>query len=588
MSVRSTSTLLAGLLLILVGALFLMVNFTQFAISWVVFLKIVLPALFVFAGTRKLIRHYTWSEEELLQKPGSAGLLSGIFWLSLGIVILLDIFNLVDALGFIGFYWPVLLIVFGLGKIADYYRLTSRMQIRTGEIFGVVFVVVFGLASSQLSRAHFPLLEELRWDLPWPEGLETSGERFRFELEDEIPSEGLLAVEIENLYGDVQVKSGDAENVKIQLVKVVLGDAREEALEIAEQVLIVTTPEDGILRVATNRSDLGERGRKLSTHLTLTIPETLPVSIKNKFGRVLMTDRLATCSVQNSYGKVELNSIEGSLDITNRYKGVEVKNIKGKVSVTNHRGFIDVSEVEGDLDLKTEHDRLVVEDVQGQVTLQNSYGRLQVEDVSGPLHIDSTGCRVSASKVSDKVFIKSSHKLVSVRDLEGGLELESAYANVNISRIAGPVELRAAHCEVTANELEAGITIQGRGSQVSLKEISGDTSIQTSLRNVSVAEFSGALSVQNEFGEVSLKIDEQPAASITVKNANGEITLEVPERSNFKLTAQAVAGEIISDFGPEPEESEGNVAFLRTTVGEGGPQIELQTTNKRIRIKKQS
>ncbi|HUV12596.1 MAG TPA: hypothetical protein VMY18_03070, partial [Acidobacteriota bacterium] len=325
MSVRSTSTLVAGLLLILVGALFLLVNFTQFDISWVVFLKIVLPALFVFAGARKLIRHYTWSEEELLHDQGRAGLLGGIFWLSLGIVILLDIFNLVDALNFIGFYWPIVLIVFGLGKIADYYRLTSRMNIRTGEIFGVVFVVAFGLASSQLSRAHFPLLEDFRWDLPWPEGLETAGERFRFEAEETIPSEGLTAIEVENLYGDVQVKSGEAEFVKIELVKEVQGDAQEDAKNLAEQILIVLTPEEGTLRVTTNRSDLGERGRTLSTHLTLTVPEQLPVSVKNKFGRVLMTDRVASCAIQNSYGKVEVNGIEGDLSITNRYKGVEAK-----------------------------------------------------------------------------------------------------------------------------------------------------------------------------------------------------------------------------------------------------------------------
>jgi len=587
MSVRSTSTLLAGLLLILVGALFLFVNFTQFDISWVVFFKVVVPALFIFAGVRKLIRHYTWSEEELLNNQGKAGLLGGIFWLSLGIVILLDIFNLVDALKFIGFYWPVVLIVFGLGKIADYYRLSSRMNIRTGEIFGVVFVVAFGLASNQLSRAHFPLLEDFRWDLPWPEGMETSGERFRFEVEEAISSEGLTAIEVENLYGDVQVKPGETESVKIQLVKEVRGDAQEEAKDLAGQILIVMTPEEGVLRVTTNRSDLGERGRKLSTHLTLTVPEQLPVSVKNKFGRVLMTDRIAACTIQNSYGKVEVSAIEGDLSIINRYKGVEAKNIKGKVSITNHRGFIDVSSVEGDLDLKTEHDAITLEDVKGHVTLQNSYGRIQVEDVAGLLNVDSTGSRVSASKISEKVVIKSSHKLVSVRDLQGALELESAYARVSLSRIEGPVDLKAAHCEVTANGLESGLKMQGRGSQVSLNGIGGDTSIETSLRNVSITDFSGALLVQNEFGEITLKISEQPTAPITVKNSNGEITLLIPGRSSFKLSAQAVEGEIVSDFGPEPEESEGNVAFLRTTVGEGGPQIELQTTNKRIRIKKQ-
>ena len=50
--------------------------------------------------------------------------------------------------------------------------------------------------------------------------------------------------------------------------------------------------------------------------------------------------------------------------------------------------------------------------------------------------------------------------------------------------------------------------------------------------------------------------------------------------------AKMVGGEIISDFGPEPQESEGRVSVLETRVGAGGPRIELQTTQARIDIKK--
>jgi hypothetical protein len=73
---------------------------------------------------------------------------------------------------------------------------------------------------------------------------------------------------------------------------------------------------------------------------------------------------------------------------------------------------------------------------------------------------------------------------------------------------------------------------------------------------------------------------------VLISNKNGAITISIPDATNCVLSAQSVGGEVISDFGPEPNKSEGRVSLLETKVGTGGPQIELQTTQARIQIKK--
>ena len=78
MSKRSAGTLILGLLLIAAGVLFLTINLAVFNVGWVIALKIIFPALFIYIGLSKLIRHFAWDKEKLEQNPGNIELLEKI------------------------------------------------------------------------------------------------------------------------------------------------------------------------------------------------------------------------------------------------------------------------------------------------------------------------------------------------------------------------------------------------------------------------------------------------------------------------------------------------------------------------------
>ncbi|UCF39114.1 MAG: hypothetical protein JSU96_09870 [Acidobacteriota bacterium] len=586
MNTKSTSTLLAGVLLIAVGGLFLAVNLTNWSVSWLIVLKLVLPILFVIGGVVKLYRHYSWKEEQLTQQPGKASLLGGLFWLSFGVVLLLDIMGALETLAFIGLFWPILLIVYGIGKVIDFYRLSGRLQLRSGELFGVVFVIAFGIACGQLAKAHTALLDHVTWGDSIPIGIGLDSQEQRFEVEESVPLEGIEEFEIENIYGDIAVTPGDPGQAEVRLVKVVLEEERAAAEAIASEVTIRTEREEARLKITPTRAQVGERGRKLKTHLTVSIPPEIRLVVNSAYGDIKVNDRAADSKISNSYGRIEVDSIIGNVVLSNRYEAVVVSGVEGSLEINSRRGKVEARNIVGNTQITTDHELIECKGIDGDLDVRNQFGRLQLERITGSLKLDGSGSGVTVAHVDGPVEIRNSHKDVSIEKLGNRLNLETSYSKVKILEVEGYVELQAVHSEVDAKDLKAGMKLQGRGSQVALTDVSGELVIETTARRVSVEGFTGPVSVQNQDGQVELLAKERLIHPVRVTNMNGEISLLLPADSSFNLSAQSVEGEIVSDFGPAEEDSRGDVAYLKTDVGKGGPEIELQTTYSRIRIRK--
>jgi len=587
MSARSTGALILGLILIAAGALFLAVNLAVFNISWIAAVKIVFPALFIYYGLTKLIRHFTWSEEKIYQKPGKTSPLSGIFWFGLGMVLFLDILGSVETLEFLGKYWPVALIFFGLLKIFDHYRFKGTLQVRTGEVFGVVFLIFFGLGAGQLAKAHFPLFDELHLGgFNWPVMFPGDEKKYHFDAEETLPAGEIESVEVTNLYGDLNVIPVAGDSIEIHMTKVVRGETEQDAQGIADSVKIVTRQENGVLHVRTNREELDQKGRKLNTHFTFHLPEDLPIVLKNRYGDISVSKRSAACRIENTYGMVKARSITGDLFISNRYRPVEVKSIQGNLEIKNRRGSIRLEDITGKTKAATDYETITANGIDGDADLRNHFGTIRAEDIKGTLQIEGPGSRIDIRRVTKPVTIKNSHKAVSVKELEGQLSLETSYSKVTLERIRGRVVLQAGNSDISATELHGGFKLDGLGSSVSLNRIEGPIVVTTTLRLVRINRLSGPAEVRNEYGKILLESDSTLKEPVSIVNAYGEIDLVLSASAGAQISAKASPGTIESDVGEVHSSPDENTSSLNIRVGGGGPLIELETSHSNIRIKK--
>jgi len=495
----------------------------------------------------------------------------------------LDLIGVVCFFSFFGSYWPGLLILFGIGKIIDFYRFSGGLQFRAGEVIGVLALMLLGFVAGKIGGLDPGFRAFADWPRHWVYDEEDRA-RARIESHKETSAAGVEAVEINNRFGDVQVETGLDDKIDVGLTAVVRGESESRANQIARAVDLSLQREGKLVKIGTNRAEAQDRDYPLSTHLRILVPKKTQVKVENQNGAVTVQGLNAAVQVVNSYGQVTVEAIEGLVDAKNRYAATTVRNIKGDVAIENRRGHVRVEEVTGNVKAATDYETLSAEQITGQLDLANHFGDVRVRAAEGPVTIKSPGSGVDVSNCKQSVYIENSHKGVRAAELAGTLEIETSYGGASVSRVDGAVTVRASHSDISAKDIRKGISVQGSGSKVALAGVEGPVKIATSLQRVAVERFSGPAEVQNEYGEIVLSPETPLTGSLVASNRNGEITLSLPQDASCRLSAQAPGGEVVSEFG-QAERAEKSQTFEQT-IGGGKSEVRLQTTYSRIRIRK--
>ncbi|RPJ62253.1 MAG: hypothetical protein EHM23_03980 [Acidobacteria bacterium] len=580
---RSIVPLVIGVLLVVLGGLFLAINVFRVDLNWLQVIRFGIPAFLLFLGVAKLVRHFTWDAAKLQENHAKSSLLGGLFWAAVGTIGLLDFFGALNFFSFFGSYWPGLLILFGIGKIIDFYRFSGGLQFRASEVVGVLALMLLGFVAGKIGAID----PGFRAFADWPHGWvfeEENRVRARIESHQETSAAGIEAVQIDNRFGDIQVETGLEDKIDVGLTAVVRGESERRAQEIGRKVELSLQREGKLVKIGTNRAETQDRNYPLSTHLRVLVPKQAQVKIGNENGSVTVQGINGALQISNSYGPLTIESITGSVDAKNRYAAITVRNIKGDVTIENRRGQIRLEEITGNVKAATDYERVDAEQINGPLEVVNHFGDVRVRTAEGPVTIKSPGSGVDVSSIKKSVYIENSHKGVRVAELADTLELDTSYGGVSLSRIDGAVIVRASSSDISAKDIRKGITIQGSGSKVALAGVEGPVKIATSLKRVAVERFTGPAEVQNEYGEIVLTPDAPLTGSLVASNRNGEITLSLPPEASCRLSAQAPGGEVESEFG-QAERAEKSPMFEQT-IGGGKSEVRLQTTYSRIRIRK--
>jgi hypothetical protein len=133
----------------------------------------------------------------------------------------------------------------------------------------------------------------------------------------------------------------------------------------------------------------------------------------------------------------------------------------------------------------------------------------------------------------------------------------------------------------TASDLDLESTNGG----ISVEGITGDVTAATTNGGIDLSGALGRVEAETTNGGITLDLTRGGSTgSISAETTNGGIDLIIPEGRSAELEAETTNGGISVDF---PVQVQGRLGRrLRTTIGEGGPMIRLETTNGGIGIKR--
>src|SRR6476660_5679754 len=184
-------------------------------------------------------------------------------------------------------------------------------------------------------------------------------------------------------------------------------------------------------------------------------------------------------------------------------------------------------------------------------------------------HLTTSNGAIRTSDGVGPARLKTSNGHVEIRHLKGTLNAETSNGPVELMDIDGAAEVHTSNGHIRAE-----------GIRGALEATTSNSSIHATLEKVDCA-----VRVQSSNGGIDLTLPPNTQSAVRAHTSNNGITLHLPGEVNARLSAATSNASISSDFEMRMR-GEISKHHIEGTLGNGGPLIDLSTSNGQIRILK--
>ncbi len=245
-------------------------------------------------------------------------------------------------------YWPVLIIVWGVVKLVEYFHNKRAGETRPlfsgGEVALLILVILAGsaiTAAANVSSSIDGVFDAGDLDL-W----DITGNNYSYDEHHEMPISGVPTMDIVNMFGTVDVRPSETDGVVLDVKKTVRASSKEEADRLSSEFTFTITNDGSTVRIASSQDPTGSGRRRITgrqrfkSSLTVHVPKGSPLKLDNRNGRVSIQDLAGSQSVNNRYGEVEVQRVDGDIEITNSFGEVRVRDVTGAITVKGRFGDV--------------------------------------------------------------------------------------------------------------------------------------------------------------------------------------------------------------------------------------------------------
>ncbi|HET7750579.1 MAG TPA: DUF4097 family beta strand repeat-containing protein [Terriglobales bacterium] len=393
----------------------------------------------------------------------------------LGLVFLLGNMHVITwhALGlWFARYWPVLIIIWGVVKLVEYYQAqregTRAPGLGVGGFFLLLFLICCGLAASKAARVNWHAVgdEMDMGDNMWP----VFGDTYSFndQMQQAFPAGASLRV-VSNR-GGVTVNSWDQKDIKVVVHKRLVADNEQQSKQVDSQTRPTISVSGNLVTVNANTTGAGDQ-HAVSTDLDITVPRNAEVDVATQHGDISVQGRDAEVKVSNSHGDVNLGQITGNSTVMMRKGSLTAAHLKGDLSVDGRLDDTNISDISGKLEMTGDY-----------------FGDM------------------SLAGVKKGVRFKSSRTDMEFSRLDGDLSMESG--DLQAKSLAGPLRL---------------IT---RSKDIHLDNVTGDVKVENSNGSVEVHAGKlplGSMQIDNSKGDIQVVLPAEAAFNLTARTRDGDI-----------------------------------------------------------------
>ena len=372
----------------------------------------------------------------------------------LGLLFLIHNFGVhIPIWRYFGRFWPVLLILWGVIKLAEHAS-ASRQGYRTSGIGGgtvmlLLLIIVLGVSAHHTSDWNWGgVRDQIQIDDDMA-GMFGNAYSYDDTLQQTFPGDGNLRIVSD--HGAITVQPSDDDSIKVIVHKKVYADNQKDADKYNQGTKPLLTVNGTSVLLNANTNGAGDHG--VSADMDVFVPRKAGIDVASRRGDLNITDRKGPVKLSAQHGDVSLNSIEGPVKINLEKGSIRVAKVDGPVDIDGRIDEVTVDDVNGPVRLNGDYfNDIRVSKVTGQVVFKSARSDITLASVPGDLEISGDSLRGTDVNGPARMVMRS--KEVHLEDVKGDLELESTN---------GDIEVHA------ANKLPLGkMTITGKKGDVTL------------------------------------------------------------------------------------------------------------------------
>ncbi len=374
-----------------------------------------------------------------------------------------------------GRYWPALLILWGVVKVAEYLwaRRTGEPAPRgigPGGVVALIFLIMIGMATTGMTRVDW---DRFRNNTGMDPETDFWLWQNHYDFTENLSQSVAEATQIKvlNSSGDINVSPSPDAQAHLYVHKSLRSDSQDAANKLNESTHPQFT-QQGRVWVLDLTAGNFDHGR---FNLDLQLPADVPLVLNTRHGNISANQRGAG---------VEMATERGSLT---------AKDVKGNATLSMHHGDANVSAVTGNVEINGSGGDVMVSDVGGTLSVNGEYG--------GDSHYN---------KIAGQVRFKSSRTDLTFAKLDGDFTMDRGDLRAN--NLAGPFKLDT------------------RSKAVHLENVTGDVRVDDTNASVEVTTRTplGNIEISNARGGIEVALPANAGFQIDAESRSGDIQSDFP------------------------------------------------------------
>lgn len=403
-----------------------------------------------------------------------------------------------------GRWWPVLIIVWGVIKLVEYFRAKEggyRMRgIGVGGVFLMIFIVLFGIAAHTSNNVNWGDFNGPNWDFD----IGGQGYDYTDEMQPQ-PVKAGSTVQVSSDHGDIVISTWDEQQIKVVGHKRVTAGSQDEANRMADQSKPVISGGPESLSITANTGGSGPRAGVMGPHgVTTNLEIFLPKNV--------------------------------AVDLNARHGDVKVRTRDGAVRATSQHGDIDVEDVNGAATISMRHGDLRAQNVNGNMDVDGSVSDLDVSNISGPVHITAE--------------VMGSIKFTA---LKKGLQFHSSRTDLNIDHLIGELNMDRGDLHMTQCD---GVQVATRSKDIHLEDVTGDVRVDNTNGQVDVHASQtplGNIRINNLRGDVEVVVPAAANFDLNATSRRGSVYSDFAGVSVNDRPGMKIGSGTVGKGGPKVE-----------------------------------